>query len=87
MDVLQMNRRKLGIALVIYGICAELVVTFANFAVYLNGQLIGLVALIFQPLALILPFTTVNSLIIGLYPLIIIMIGFYLAISKKKRKC
>ncbi len=86
MVLLKMNRRKIGIFLVIYGLCGGLVLDFVNYMNYLNMEnLKYLLIMIFHPLALFLPFTTTTSLIMGMYPFAVIAVGFYLVLSLRKR--
>lgn len=76
-----------GTLLFIYGIMGSLFQTFIGYWTYLNmnEQMMYLLIVILNPLVLIIPLSTLNILIIGMYPFAFMICGFFLVISQKRR--
>lgn len=81
-----MDRLTVGIMLFIYGVMGTVFQTFISYLTYLNvdEQIIHLFIMILNPLILVIPLSTLNILIIGMYPIMFMICGFFLVISQKK---
>lgn len=88
MKMAQITKSTAGILLFTYGMMGALFQTFIGYWTYLNmdQQIMRFLILILNPLILVIPLSTSNILIIGIYPFASMICGFFLVIFSKKKK-